>query len=258
MKLKKALNSVYFWDLRLFANVTKYDRFEGQGRENGEGGFRGAGDVELEKVKDDAVRSEEERDRERAVIVGEVEPRAQGGDSEGLESGKGAVVVEEVVVVTEEMKTMVQAWKYLSLKEDVSWASKCRVARLKQGWCLSVVQQSMLDAGLEGFRLIALGGDNVLIHQDSDGLAENLFQEAAEIMNNFLEDCRPWELGDARIYERGAWLRCYGVPIQAWNPIFFFLWSLRFTGGRRDGGYFSSTVTWCLDFEIGGWYSRCE
>ncbi|GAU10944.1 hypothetical protein TSUD_112380 [Trifolium subterraneum] len=224
MKLKKTLNSVYFWDLRLFANVAKFDRFEGQERENGEGGFRG---IELEKVKDDAVRSEEERERERAVIVGEVErpeekePRAKVGDSEGLESGKGAVVVEDVVVVTIEVKTMVPAWKYLSLKEDVSWASKCRVARLKQGWCFSVVQQSMLDAGLEGFRLIALGGDNILIHQDSDGLAENLFQEAAEIMNNFLEDCRPWELGDARIYERGAWLRCYGVPIQAWNPIFF-------------------------------------
>ncbi|GAU32903.1 hypothetical protein TSUD_152630 [Trifolium subterraneum] len=236
MKLQKALNSVYFWDLRLFANVARFDRFEGQGREIGNGGLSGVGDVgeggynnvqekvlkrvavdvvrlrtiDLEKGTDEAIISEEDRERERAVIVGEVvcserkEPRVKVGDCAGVEE-----VVEEVVVVSDEVKPTVPAWKYLSLREDVNWASKCRLARLKQGWCFSVVQQSILDAGLEGLRLIAMGGDRVLIHQESDGSVENLFQDAAAILNNFLEDCKPWVMGDGCVYERGAWLRCY-------------------------------------------------
>jgi len=42
-KLKKALNNVFFWDLRLFANVAKFDRFV-----DDEGGS-----VEGEKIKGD-------------------------------------------------------------------------------------------------------------------------------------------------------------------------------------------------------------
>jgi len=55
-KLKKALNNVVFWDLRLFANVAKFDRFvEVVGGSSG--GEERIGDkrVEGENIRKDKV-----------------------------------------------------------------------------------------------------------------------------------------------------------------------------------------------------------
>jgi hypothetical protein len=101
-KLNKAINDVFFRDLRLFENVAKFDRFvkeegrhEGvvgrvnrrnEGEKNGglkegkksrelkgvEGAREGNRKLDLEKVKEAAIRSEEERERELVVKVGEI------------------------------------------------------------------------------------------------------------------------------------------------------------------------------------------
>lgn len=41
------------------------------------------------------------------------------------------------------------------------------------------------------------------------------------MIGNFLDECRPWTKETVVNYERGAWVRCFGVPLQAWNNIFF-------------------------------------
>jgi len=49
-KLNKALNNVFFWDLRLFANVAKFDRFvKEEGSKEGEVGRTKQGRDEGEK-----------------------------------------------------------------------------------------------------------------------------------------------------------------------------------------------------------------
>ncbi|GAU27978.1 hypothetical protein TSUD_373730 [Trifolium subterraneum] len=213
-KLKKALNNVYFWDMQLFANVAKYDRFEkdsrgGKGdgerqkprRDEGEknkgsigvknkreivgsAGERGDSRAgELDKVKEAAIRSAGERERASVVKVGEIEC---------LEKRE-----RELLKVTD-AKT-----------------------KLKRGCCLSIVQQSFRDAGFTEFRLISLGGDKVLLHPCVEGDGMSISQEAEDFIGNFLEECSPWMKVSSVNYERGAWVRCYGVPLHAWNNIFF-------------------------------------
>ncbi|GAU10368.1 hypothetical protein TSUD_422760, partial [Trifolium subterraneum] len=111
-KLRKALNTVQFWDLRLFANVAKYDRFVRKVSNEGVGGGRvGEGvnhnrehkmrrvacdvvvvgslrKLELEKVKEDAIKSEEVRERERERV--RVTEASEGSGR------KGEVVVESL------------------------------------------------------------------------------------------------------------------------------------------------------------------
>ncbi|GAU32020.1 hypothetical protein TSUD_158110 [Trifolium subterraneum] len=113
---------------------------ESKGRDEGMGG---GSKGELEKVKEVAIRREEERVRALMVMVGEIEC------SKRKES--------------------------LVPKEDITWASKSLIAKIKNGNCVSVVQRSFLDAGFVDFGIVLLGGDNVLLHPcvDGDELAES-------------------------------------------------------------------------------------
>ncbi|GAU41532.1 hypothetical protein TSUD_140630 [Trifolium subterraneum] len=230
-KLKKALNNLYFWDLKLFANVAKYDRFvsENKGEIKGEGKVRHKhiggvensreGDEslgewrkkELERVKREAICSEEARWKPKEVVIG-VENDVRKKE-----------VVEETEVKAEKDGTPVIGlpWKYLSLKEDVVWASQCFLAKLKDGLCLSMVQQALTDAGFEDIKIIPLGGDNVLLHPAGQGTIDSLLQSTTDLVGNFLEGFIPWSREADRSYVRGAWVRCYGIPVHAWNPIFF-------------------------------------
>ncbi|GAU35351.1 hypothetical protein TSUD_337430 [Trifolium subterraneum] len=140
---------------------------------------------ELDRVKEEAIVSEEERVREMEVRMG-VDGREE----------KEAVMpsVEEVKenVVEGEMEVNEQkVWKYMPFEEDVIWAGECSLAKLSHGYGCSFVQQALVDAGLENITLIPLGGDKVLVH--------------------------PHDV----IYERGAWVHCFGVLVHAWNNIFF-------------------------------------
>jgi len=95
------------------------------------------------------------------------------------------------------------------------------LAKIKNGTCISIIQQSFIDAGFVDFKVISLGGDNVLLHPCVEGDVMVLFNSAADLIGNFFDDCRPWKKDVDVPYERGAWVRCYGVPLHAWNNIFF-------------------------------------
>jgi len=262
-KLNKAFNNVYFGDLRLFANVAKFDRFvkeeermedvvgrdqrsSGEGEKNGEMKVEkkmreidvervGNRKLELEKVKEAAIRSEEERERELVVKVGEIEcsrRKEKGGPKVGGGKVKGVLKVEEVVGKEFDSGTdagMKVMCKFMPFKDDITWVSKSILARLKNSYCLSVVQQSFVDMGFVDFKLISLGGDNVVLHPCVVGDVMELFKAAADFIGS-LDDCRPWTLDSIVIYERGAWVRCYGVPLHVWNNIFFL--ELATTQGR--------------------------
>lgn len=79
---------------------------------------------------------------------------------------------ESVISIEHEAEVMC---KFTSLQEDITWASKSIIAKIKNGCCLSVVQQSFLDAGFVDFRLISLGGDNVLLHPGMEGDVMEIF-----------------------------------------------------------------------------------
>lgn len=78
--------------------------------------------------------------------------------------------------------------EYLPFYDDVEWANKSILAKIKDGTCISVIQQSFVDAGFEDFKLIPLGGDNVLLHLYVEGDVMELFTSAANFVGNFLCD----------------------------------------------------------------------
>ncbi|GAU51009.1 hypothetical protein TSUD_377370 [Trifolium subterraneum] len=240
MKLKKALNNVFFWDHRLFANVAKYDRFvteepviagvEGNLSQPREGEKKNEvveviRKAELERVKEVALCSEEERAKGLTIQFGSVILEKKEETVMEVEGAEGNVRARGDVVVTREGKGCVSEekdkWRYFPLQEDVTWASRCYIANLKQGFCLTIVRQSLLDAGFVDYKLITLEGDAVLMQPTGQGSIENRLLEMNDLLHNFLEDITPWTSDDMRSYVRGAWVRCYRIPLHAWNPIFF-------------------------------------
>ena len=196
----------------------------------------------LEKVKVAAIRSELEREKERVITVGDVVCDG----TKGVKVEKEEIVKLKVVGVEEEGEPKPIAGersesvygnialevtrKYLPFHEDVEWANKSILAKIKNGLCFSFIQQAFVDAGFLDFKLISMGGDNVLLHPCAEGDVMELSNSAADFVGNFLCDCRPWSQDASVSYERGAWIRCYGVPLHAWNDIFFL--ELASTRGR--------------------------
>ncbi|GAU51956.1 hypothetical protein TSUD_417420, partial [Trifolium subterraneum] len=222
-KLRKALNSIQFWELRLFANIAKYDRFvRKENIEDVGGGRVGVGGspskekkmrrvacdvvvvgsirkLELEKVKQEAIFSEELRDRERVVEVSE----GSGKKGEG-EMEESLVRKEEGRLVSFHEGEGSKVWSYLSLAEDVAWVKQSSTATLKHEFNLPFVQQSLWDAGLSEFKLIHLGGDKLLVRPRVDDQVVLIQQKVVDIINNFLEDVKPWTSDSALCYERGG------------------------------------------------------
>ncbi|GAU18424.1 hypothetical protein TSUD_203130 [Trifolium subterraneum] len=170
---------------------------------------------ELDRVKEEAIVSEEERVREMEAKMGV----------------EGSVEKEVVMPSVEEVKEKVvegemevneqKVWKYMPLEEDVIWAGECSLAKLSHDYGCSFVQQALVDVGLENITLIPLGGDKVLVHPRIDVCGAGSQQEMQDLIGNFFVDVKQWTLADDVIYERCAWVRCFGVPVHAWNNIFF-------------------------------------
>ncbi|GAU46155.1 hypothetical protein TSUD_401590 [Trifolium subterraneum] len=181
--------------------------------------------IQLERVKEAALRSEEERVKGSNIQFGSVilekkEERVQeveGEEGNGRAEGDGVVKREGKGCVSEEEVT----WRYLPLQEDVTWASRCSIAKLKHRFCLTIVRQSLIDAGFVDYKLITLGGDVVLLQPTGQGVNEARLLGMNDLLHNFMEGITPWTSDDMRSYVRGAWVRCYGIPLHAWNPIFF-------------------------------------
>ncbi|GAU41049.1 hypothetical protein TSUD_374030 [Trifolium subterraneum] len=84
-----------------------------------------------------------------------------------------------------------------------------------------VVQQALLDAGFAELKLIPLGGDKVLLAPCGQASVASLIQSATALLDTFLDGYKPWSRESLQSYERGAWVRCYGTPVNAWNSLFF-------------------------------------
>jgi len=180
-----------------------------KGREGERGDSR---KLVLEKVKVAAIRSELDRERVKVITVGDVVCSGKEGVVKaqilGVE-GKGRPKVDEGVgeesVYGDGAAYMSR--KYLPFHEDFEWASKSIMAKIKNGTCISIIQQSFIDAGFSNFKVISFGGDNVLLHPCMEGDVIEIFNLVADLVGNFLYDCWPWTKDVSVQYVRGAWVR---------------------------------------------------
>ena len=64
-----------------------------------------------------------------------------------------------------------------------------------------------------------MGADRVLLRSSSDVHSLSIITDAKEFFDHFFTNFVQWEKKNFP-FQRGAWLRIYGVPIHAWNESF--------------------------------------
>jgi hypothetical protein len=65
-----------------------------------------------------------------------------------------------------------------------------------------------------------MGGDRVFLHCNDGEDIWKVFNDALHFFGMMFSNIHKWTPSDIK-YERGAWLRLYGVPIHAWSEDFF-------------------------------------
>jgi hypothetical protein len=108
---------------------------------------------------------------------------------------------------------------YRSNSDNLSWARKGVIATVLNGEALPVIQTRIAHAGFDDLDIIPLGADRVYIRCFSDSDAMKMIDEAREFFNLFFSQPTRWNK-DIVNFQRGAWVRIYGIPIHAWNADF--------------------------------------
>lgn len=207
-KLLKAVNNVWFGDWKVVAKVATFDRSR-----NSKGVDKGREHVELEGEK-----RKEGRGKEDEGVV-----RKYGGkevDEGGPLEKKKVVKETDVTKMSTVENLQVHIPKYTSAEQDVLWASRCLVATVLNGEAIPVLQRRIFDAGFEKLDIIPLGADKVLLRTEDDSDVNLILSEAPAFFEHFFSKPVKWKK-DVVVRERGAWVRIYGVPLQAWNLDFF-------------------------------------
>jgi len=94
------------------------------------------------------------------------------------------------------------------------------VASVINGEYIPLIQQRILDAGFENLDIIPMGADKVLLKSSNDIDVNSIIIGAADIFKSFFTSIHAWNNQCVK-FERGVWVRLYGVPLQAWNANFF-------------------------------------
>ncbi|PNX61614.1 putative sulfate transporter, partial [Trifolium pratense] len=76
------------------------------------------------------------------------------------------------------------------------------------------------DAGFYDLVLLPMGADKVFVRSLEGVDVMPLVNKAREFFQLVFSSWTHWET-DTSPYQRGAWVRLYGIPLHAWNEDFF-------------------------------------
>jgi len=82
------------------------------------------------------------------------------------------------------------------------------------------VQHRVEDAGFNNVEFIPMGGEKVFLRCRNNDDILKVFNEAIHFFGMIFSSVQQWQPRDIT-YERGAWVRVYGTPLNAWNVDFF-------------------------------------
>jgi len=94
------------------------------------------------------------------------------------------------------------------------------VAIVVNGETIPLVQSRIADVGFVDLDIALLGADKVFVRSVSNMDVMSVLKEAKDFFGLFLSNHMRWDK-QAVTFERGAWVRLYGVPLHAWNEKFF-------------------------------------
>ena len=171
------------------------------------------------------------------VRIGNMVVTVRGGKGKGVEKREVEKVVkkkvEEVVVVgketgnsqghivvtcTQPVKKLVRM--YRSHEKDLKWAYNGVVTSVINGEAIPMVQNRIKDAGFTDLDIIPMDADRVFIRSLSGVDILQTIEVASEFFNLILANVKKWDKS-AVPFQRGVWLRLYGIPLHPWNEYFF-------------------------------------
>ncbi|KAK2444862.1 heterogeneous nuclear ribonucleoprotein A0 [Trifolium repens] len=250
-KMTKALNSVWFGQFRVRASVAKFERNTTvvvtrseeeqvglpkgiEERKNGnhsptrqvtpKDGDPGSKET-TPKVTSGGVGAPRLEKEVPGVQVGDIvvplgNRKTPGARIEGIQHGEEQPPKDPDVpaVVAKGRESRVFLRKYRSKPDDVQWAQNGIVATVING--VPMVQNRIVDAGFDDLVITPMGADKVFIRCTEGGDAMSVVGGAEEFFKLIFSNWTRWDK-DGRPYQRGAWVRLYGVPLNAWNVDFF-------------------------------------
>ncbi|WJX94029.1 hypothetical protein P8452_75494 [Trifolium repens] len=148
--------------------------------------------------------------------------KTPGARIEGIQHGEEQPPKDPDVpaVVAKGWESRVFLRKYRSKPDDVQWAQNGIVATVINGEAVPMVQNRIVDAGFNDLVITPMGADKVFIRCTEGGDAMSVVGGAEEFFKLIFSNWTRWDK-DGRPYQRGAWVRLYGVPLNAWNVDFF-------------------------------------
>ncbi|PNX72734.1 putative sulfate transporter, partial [Trifolium pratense] len=231
-KLLSALNKVQFGNFCVRARVASFDRNNltaGQRMESEwpvltKGNERPAsregrkGEPRTRNFKGNGGGSESKGPPvENRVVKDVVSGRGGSGDPEAVRVGEVVIPLSarnELAVKKKDMRS------YRTEPDDVAWAQNGLVATIINGEAVPVVQSRIMDAGFNDVILTPMGADKVFVRCSSGNDVKAIITMAKEFFRLIFSSWTCWD-NHAQDYRRGAWVRLYGIPLQAWNENFF-------------------------------------
>ncbi|KAK2403256.1 heterogeneous nuclear ribonucleoprotein A0 [Trifolium repens] len=238
-KMTKDLNAVWFGEFRVRASVARFDR-------NATGVGRRPEAMQASLSRGAVVTKDGPQAPTRQAIRMVGDPSNKATASTPV-SGREGVLVGDIVlnlgnrnkpiaqaesqqqppksldvpaVIVKESESNIFMRNYRSKSDDVQWAKNGLVATVINGEAIPVVQNRITDAGLKDLVVTPMGADKVFICRPEGGGdimvavggAEKFFRLVFSSWARWDKDWRP--------YQRGAWVRLYGVPLSACDDLF--------------------------------------
>ncbi|GKV11959.1 hypothetical protein SLEP1_g23168 [Rubroshorea leprosula] len=110
--------------------------------------------------------------------------------------------------------------EYIVKSEDYSWLDGCYVGTAHSVEMVRNLQEKFYMEGYFSCRIRAMGGKLVLLDCEDKEELKDLVELGANWLGQWFEEVRPWT-PDMVSKERFVWMRCQGVPLNAWEPDFF-------------------------------------
>jgi len=237
-KLLKALNNVCFGRYCVCVMLARFDRKgerkgiemrEGEGVGGKAGGSLGGEVVKVRKKEAEGEKRKEglkgrvgeEKKKEEGRLKGDVGglrvgmvvvrvggTNKKGGEGEGVK--EVADRVEGKVGRKANMNKLTEhtrlIWKYRSCAEDGT-----------------VIQNRVEDTGFKDIDIIPLGADEVFVRSLSSINVSEVVHEAKPFFDMIFSSVTGWTK-TVLPFQRGAWIRLYGILLHAWNEDFFKLY----------------------------------
>ncbi|CAL0306408.1 unnamed protein product [Lupinus luteus] len=112
------------------------------------------------------------------------------------------------------------AFEFVTTEESPIWLRNSYIGTLPEQVDSGGLKEKLLLDGFFSVQLIPLGGRTVLLRAEEEGEMKALLCDECAWFENKFVAIRKWKPTDA-VKGRFFWIRCFGVPLHAWEEIFF-------------------------------------